>query len=133
VSDDAGDEQAHISERRQRGLEKMAEVYGWDVSDGPGDFFGMTVEHLFGEVWTRDGLSQKERRILLLGLVIGSGLDDVIGLQLETALRLGELDPDELRDIVIFAAHYVGWPKGAKLNTQVENLIAKAEKPTPAT
>lgn len=121
-------EQPEMSEKRRRGLDKMAEVYGWEVSDGPGDFFGMTVEHLFGEVWTREGLSQRERRILLLGLVIGSGLDDVTGLQLETALRLGELDADELRDIVIFATHYVGWPKGAKLNTQVEDLIAKAAK-----
>jgi 4-carboxymuconolactone decarboxylase len=118
-----------MSEQRRVGLEKMGEVYGWEVADAPGDdFFGMTVDHLFGEVWTRPGLSRKERRILILGMVIGAGLDDVIGLQLETALRLGELDADELRDIVIFAAHYVGWPTGAKLNTQVESLIAKAEK-----
>ncbi len=116
------------NDRRRRGLEMMSEVYGWDVGDGPGDFFGMTVDHLFGEVWTRPGLSRRERRILLLGLVIGSGLDDVAGLQLDTALRLGELDADELRDIVIFVAHYAGWPKGAKLNTQVEELIARAEK-----
>jgi 4-carboxymuconolactone decarboxylase len=88
----------------------------------------MTVDHLFGDVWTRDGLSQRERRIFLLGLIIASGLDDVIELQLDTALRLGELDAAELRDIVIFTANYVGWPKGAKLNTQVEKLIAKAEK-----
>ena len=37
-------------DRRQRGLEKMEEVYGFDVQDGPGDFFGYTVEHLFGEI-----------------------------------------------------------------------------------
>jgi 4-carboxymuconolactone decarboxylase len=118
-----------MSERRRIGLEKMAEVYGWEVSDAPGDdFFGMTVDHLFSEVWTRDGLSQRERRIFLLGLIIASGLDDVIELQLDTALRLGELDAAELRDIVIFTANYVGWPKGAKLNTQVEKLIAKADK-----
>lgn len=114
--------------RRHRGLEKMSEVYGWEVSDGPGDFFSMTVEHLFGEVWTREGLSQRERRILLIGLTVGSGLFDVAGLQLDTALRLGELSPDELRDVVIFATHYAGWPTGAKLNSQVEELIGKAER-----
>ena len=43
MSDDA-----ETSDRRRRGLAKMAEVYGWEVGDGPGEFFSMTVEHLFG-------------------------------------------------------------------------------------
>jgi len=117
-----------MSDQRRRGLDKMAEVYGWEVGDGPGDFFGMTVEHLFGEVWTRDGLSQRERRLLLIGICVGSGLHDVAELQLDAALRLDELDAEELRDVVIFATHYAGWPKGAKLNSFVEELIAKAER-----
>ena len=117
-----------ISERRRLGLETMGKVYGWEVTDGPGDFFGMTVEHLFAEVWTREGLSFRDRRLLLIGLLVGSGLDDVLALQLDAALGNGELDADELREIVIFLTHYAGWPKGAKLNTEVEKLIARAAK-----
>jgi 4-carboxymuconolactone decarboxylase len=112
---------------RRRGLEKMREVYGWDVQDGPGDFFGYTVEHLFGEIWSRPGLDQRERRLLLIGLLLGMGLDDVLGIQLDTALRLGELSPDQLREIVIFLTHYAGWPRGAKLNSAVEELIARGQ------
>ena len=115
-------------QRRQLGLETMAAVYGWDVQDGDGDFFGMTVEHLFAEVWTREGLTFRERRLLLIGLLVGRGLDDVLGLQLEAALGNGELEPDTLREIVIFLTHYAGWPAGAKMNSQVETLIAKVEK-----
>jgi 4-carboxymuconolactone decarboxylase len=117
-----------MSDLRRRGLEKMGEVYGWEVGDGPGEFFSMTVEHLFAQVWDRPGLSQKERRLLLIGICVGSGLDDVAGLQLDAALRLDELTVEELRDVVIFATHYAGWPKGAKLNSEVETMIAKAEK-----
>jgi 4-carboxymuconolactone decarboxylase len=115
-------------ERRRLGLETMAKVYGWDVSDGPGDFFGMTVEHLFAEVWTREGLTFRERRLLLIGLLVGQGLDDVVGLQLDAALGNGELDADELREIVIFLTHYAGWPRGAKLNSAVEALIARSAR-----
>jgi 4-carboxymuconolactone decarboxylase len=115
-------------DRRATGLEMMKKVYGWDVDDGPGDFFGMTVEHLFGEVWTREGLTIRERRLLLFGLLVGLGLDDVVGLQLDAALRQGEFEPDELREIVIFLTHYAGWPRGAKLNSQVEELIARGQK-----
>lgn len=112
-----------MSELRKRGLDTMAKVYGWEVKDGPGDFFGMTVEHLFGEVWNREGLSFRDRRLLLIGLLVGSGLDDVVGIQLRAALDNEELDVDELREIVIFLTHYAGWPRGAKLNQQVEELL----------
>jgi 4-carboxymuconolactone decarboxylase len=112
--------------RRARGLEIM-KVHGWDhLGDRPGDSFAMTVEHLFAEVWSRDVLSVRERRLLLIGLLVGQGgLDSTLNLQLDAALRTGELTPDELREIVVFLTHYAGWPRGAKLNTQVEELIAR--------
>ena len=114
-------------EKRRRGLEVMASVYGWPhVDDGPGDFFGYTVEHLFGEIWEREGLSFHDRRLLLIGLLVGRGMDDVLGLQIEAALANGEVSPQGLREIVIFLTHYAGWPSGAKLSAQVETLIAKA-------
>jgi 4-carboxymuconolactone decarboxylase len=29
---------------------------------------------------------------------------------------------------VIFLTHYAGWPQGAKMNSQVEELLAKAAR-----
>ena len=114
-----------MDERRARGLAMMRKVYGWDVQDGPGDFFALTVDHLFAEVWDRPGLSVRDRRLLLLGMLAGQGLDDVAGIQTGAALRNGELSPDELREIAIFLIHYVGWPLGTKFNAQVDRLTAK--------
>jgi len=51
----------------------------------------------------------------------------VLGLQLEAALGNAELSAAELREVVIFLTHYAGWPSGAKMNSAVETLIAKAE------
>jgi 4-carboxymuconolactone decarboxylase len=116
---------SEVSDQRQRGLETMNKVYGWEVKDGPGDFFGYTIEHLFGDIWNREGLSFRDRRLLLLGLLVGSGLDDVVPLQLGAAFGNGELGAEELREIVIFLTHYAGWPRGAKLNSQVEDLLTK--------
>jgi len=112
-------------ERRQRGLEMMREVYGWEVGDAPGDFFGITVDHLFGEIWTRPGLSMRDRRLLLIGVLAGQGLNDVLDIQIPATLANGELSPDELREIAIFLTHYIGWPLGAKLSVQIDTLIAK--------
>jgi len=112
-------------DQRQRGLDKMAEVYGWEVQDGPGDFFGITVDHLFAEIWSRPGLSMRDRRLLLLGLLTGQGLQDVADIQIGAALRTGELTPDELREIAIFLTHYAGWPSGARLSMQVEKIVGE--------
>ena len=114
--------------KRQAGLEKMAEVYGWEVSDGPGDFFGYTVDHLFGDIWQRQGLTNRDRRLLLIGLVVGSGQEDVLDIQLPAALGNEELTDEQLREIVIFVAHYAGWPRGARMNNQVEAVSARHNK-----
>ena len=114
-------------ERRQRGLDKMEDVYDFDVQDGPGDFFGYTVEHLFGEIWDRPALDIPQRRLLLIGMLAAQGADDVNSIQLEAAYTRGELDATALREIVVFLAHYAGWPVAARLNMVVEGIIGKHE------
>jgi 4-carboxymuconolactone decarboxylase len=115
---------------RERGLAMMSEVYGWEVQDGPGDFFGITVDHLFADIWTRPGLTLRDRRLLLLGLLTGQGLHDVAEIQIGAALRRAELSADELREIAVFLTHYAGWPSGAKLSMLVEKLIHDQAKAT---
>ena len=44
--------------RRQR-LEKMEQVYSFDMADGDGDFFRYTAEHLFSDIWRRPGLTDR--------------------------------------------------------------------------
>jgi 4-carboxymuconolactone decarboxylase len=110
------------------GLAKMNEVYGWDSPDYPGDFFAITRDHLFGEIWTRPNLDIPQRRLMLIGLMAGRGLEDVLEIQLDAAYRLGELDAAQLREIVVFLAHYAGWPTAAGLNKIVEKVIAKYPK-----
>lgn len=113
-------------DKARLGREVMARVYAWDnVPDAPGDFFALTAEHLFAEIWTREGLTDRDRRLLLLGLLVGLGEHGVVDLQLEAAVKNGELDAAQLREIAIFLTHYAGWPRGATLNGQVESALAR--------
>jgi len=114
-----------MNEKRRRGLDMMREVYGWEMTDQPGAFFAQTVDHLFAEIWTRPGLSLRDRRLLLLGAVAAQGLDDIATIQSTAALHNEELDAEQLREAVLFLTHYVGWPLGTKLFTAVEKVIAK--------
>lgn len=65
------------TEIRKKGLAKMSEVYGWEMSGGPGDYFEHTCDQVFGTVWTREGLSNRDRRLLLFGALAASGQEDV--------------------------------------------------------
>jgi len=116
---------AGLPEVRRRGLEKMEEVYGFTMADGEGDFFGYTADHLFADIWQRPGLSDRDRRLLLIGLLAGQGAHDVLTIQVPAALAADDLDADALREIVIFLSHYAGWPVGARLNSLVEDTIAR--------
>ncbi|HEY4377557.1 MAG TPA: carboxymuconolactone decarboxylase family protein [Acidimicrobiales bacterium] len=117
-----------LSERRQRGLAKMSEVYSFDVNDGPGDFFGITVEHLFGDVWTRPALDVASRRLLTIGAIVGVGRLEVLEIQFQSALDNGELTPEQIREVVIHLTHYTGWPSGAAVFNISEQVIGRWEK-----
>jgi 4-carboxymuconolactone decarboxylase len=117
-----------LPEARRRGLAKMEQVYGFEMTDGEGDFFRYTAEHLFGDIWQRPGLSDRDRRLLLIGLLAGSNQTDVLTIQLPAAYANGELDEDGLREVVILLCHYAGWPVGARVNGIVEDVIAKGRK-----
>lgn len=112
-----------MDSRRQQGLDMMRQVYGWEMQDGPGDFFGTTVDHLFADIWSRPGLSVRDRRLLLIGALSAQGLDDVADIQVQAALGNDELDAEQLREIALFLTHYIGWPLGTKLNMVVEKAV----------
>lgn len=117
-----------LPEIRRKGLEKMEQVYGFDMTDGTGDFFAYTADHLFADIWHRPGLSDRDRRLLLIGLLTGQGAADVLGIQIPAAHAAGDLDDAALREIVVFLSHYAGWPNGARINSIVEQTIAKAAR-----
>ncbi len=117
-----------LPELRAKGLRRMEQVYGFDMSDGGGDFFGYTADHLFADIWSRPGLSDRDRRLLLIGMLAGQGAADVLGIQIPAAHSAGDLDDAALREIVVFLSHYAGWPQGARLNSIVEETIAKAAR-----
>jgi len=115
-------------ELRRQGLAQMNEVYAWEMSDMPGDFFALTVDHLFGDIWSRPGLSMRDKRLITLSVVTALGLPDLAEIQVNAALENEEMTSDELREMAIFITHYVGFPLGSGFNGVVERVAAKRQK-----
>ena len=114
------------SARRQAGIEKIKEVYAGDVpvpDAGSSAFVDIMLETLFAEVWTRDVLSMRDRRLLLLGAIAALGEQMTFSIQAKAAIKNAELSPDELREVLVFLVHYVGYPRAASLMGVVEKAI----------
>jgi 4-carboxymuconolactone decarboxylase len=117
-----------MDELRRKGLEKMNEVYGWEMPDMPGEYFALTADHLFGTIWTRPGLSMRDKRIMTLTVVTALGISDLAEIQTNAALANGEITEEELKEMAIFLTHYLGFPLGSKLDGVVSTVIKKRRK-----
>jgi 4-carboxymuconolactone decarboxylase len=95
---------------RARGQEAWRHVLG---SDGPpitGPFMEFTSDHVFGRVWTRPGLSTRDRRLVTLTAIAIAGAQPALENHLAAATRSGDLTFEELDEWVVHLAHYAGWP-----------------------
>lgn len=118
-----------MDELRRKGLDKMNEVYGWEMPNIEGNpYFDLTVDHLFATIWTRPGLSMRDKRIMTLTAVAAMGIDDLAEIQANAALHNAELTGDELKEMAIFLTHYLGFPLGSKFDGAVGRVVAKRKK-----
>jgi 4-carboxymuconolactone decarboxylase len=117
-----------VDELRRKGLEKMNEVYAWEMPDMPGEYFALTVDHLFGTIWTRPGLSMRDRRMMLLAVLTALSQEALMEVQINAILSNEELTVDELKEMAIFLTHYVGFPLGSKLDGAITRVVANRKK-----
>lgn len=117
------------AERRKKGVEMINEVYAGDVVCPPeGNVFtDIMLEQVFAEVWARDVMSIRDRRILLLGIIAEKGETMTWGIQAKAAMKRGELTPTELRELLLMIAQYAGYPRAAALVGVLEQKIAEVE------
>ncbi len=73
-------------------------------------FAQLNDDILFGEVWSREGLSLKTRSMLTLTTLVAKGLvDNSFSYHLQTAKKNG-VTKSEIAEILTHIAFYAGWP-----------------------
>lgn len=108
------------TQRREQGAQIARGMFGDEFLDrtmgglaqGDGAFAEMArlaLEQCYGDVWTRPELSLRERSLLTLGILIGSGHHDELGNHVLGAHGNG-LTKDELTEVALHAIPYVGMP-----------------------
>ena len=71
----------------------------------------VVIDQVFAEIWTRPGLTCKERRWISITCACMTGAPVAMEAHLGAALRSGDISMEELREFVIHFAAYAGHPQ----------------------
>jgi len=113
--------------RRARGEAAYRDVHGEPPPPAPTAFRGNAyIDYLYGEVWTREKyLTRRDRRIISICCCGAIGVDEETREHVRAALVNGDLSYEELQELVVHYAVYVGWPLGRHLDDMLVDVAAK--------
>ena len=101
-------------DRSQKGTEIRKELFGaapGAASPLTEDIMQLTNDYLFGEIWSRPGLTLRERSLITVSILTAFGKERQLAVHLKGALNLG-YTPEALKEVMIHVTHYAGWPTG---------------------
>lgn len=84
---------------------------------------GYTDRVLFGDMWLRPELTQRDRSIVTLSVLIATGKTAQMAGHLGRGLDNG-IKPSEVAGMVTHLAFYTGWPNAVSTLNEVEKLFA---------
>ena len=120
-----------VESRYERGLAKLAEVdgsAGQEVVGPLGDLGRYIVEFAFGDIYSRDGLSLRDREIATVALLTGLGArEPQLRVHLAAGLNVG-LTAQELEEIVIQTVPYAGFPTAINALNALRDVVGAATK-----
>jgi 4-carboxymuconolactone decarboxylase len=113
------------SDRRELGASLFNEVMGRQFPPPDDPFTEFVVDGVFAELWSRPGLTRKERRWITLALTATTSAPLTIRPHLRAALASGDITPEELREFVLHVGYYAGMPRASVLESELRALLAE--------
>lgn len=101
------------------------EVMTRDLATSTTPFQTALRDFVFGQVWSRPGLSRRDRRLVTLTCVAAADAPEPIAEQVYAALNSGDLDLEAILELVLHFAVYCGWPKASHLEGEIGRQWAR--------
>ena len=107
-----------MTDVRDQGLRVFREMFPGVLPDSDvgaaKDSFGsemlpLVMDNVFGRLWTRDGLSRRDRSLVTLGILIALRATDELKIHVQIARNNGLTD-DEIAEVVYHSSGYAGFP-----------------------
>jgi len=118
-------------ERRDAGMKVRRQVLGDAHVDRAvakttpltAEFRDLISRYAWGEIWTRPGLDQRTRRVLVLGTLIALGRFEEFRMHARAALAEGGFSENDLKEIVLQQAIYCGVPAANTAFGVLEEIV----------
>lgn len=110
-----------MADTHTKGLDVFKEMVPGLIPDGvtslrDGSFADelgdLSIDHVFGAMWTRPGLDRRSRSLVTLGALIALRANDELRYHFPIALRNG-LSAEEIEEVIYHMASYAGYPAAA--------------------
>jgi 4-carboxymuconolactone decarboxylase len=116
------------SDRYERGLKKMSDVYGVDAGEAVeplGDLGRYMVEFPYGDIYSREGLALRDREIATTAMLTAlGGREPQLRVHFAAALNVG-LTPGEIEEIIIHTIIFAGFPTAINALNLLHTVLAE--------
>lgn len=120
-----------MTDAREQGYQVLRELLGGVLPDGEEfakdgrfgeDLLEIGIDNIFGRLWTREGLSRRDRSLVTMGILIALRATDEFKAHVTIGLNNG-LTEDEIAEVIYHASGYAGFPNAnSALNAAREVL-----------
>jgi 4-carboxymuconolactone decarboxylase len=90
------------------------------------DFQSFITEGAWGSVWSRPGLSKRERSMLTIALLAALGHDEEVAMHVRATVNTG-CSPDDIKEALLHVAVYAGVPAANRAFRIAKEELAKRE------
>ncbi|KFC68076.1 4-carboxymuconolactone decarboxylase [Devosia sp. LC5] len=90
------------------------------------DFQAFITEGAWGSVWSRPGLSKRERSMLTIALLAALGHDEEVAMHMRATVNTG-CSPDDIKEALLHVAVYAGVPAANRAFRIAKEELAKRE------
>ena len=111
-----------MTDKRQAAMAIVADMISPEVASlmanaKTSDQFGaeigeLALDNVFGALWTRPGLSRRDRSLVTLGILIALRATEELHVHIPAALKNG-LTKQEIAEVIYHASGYAGFPAAA--------------------
>ncbi|MCV7091135.1 carboxymuconolactone decarboxylase family protein [Mycobacterium interjectum] len=123
-----------MTDTRARGLDALKEMLPGVIGDGAtglsdggvADELGdMSLDHVFGALWTRPGLDRRSRSLVTLGALIALRASDELKLHFQIALHNG-LSLEEIEETIYHMSGYAGYPAAVSARRVARDVLRRS-------
>ena len=97
------------------------------MTDFDADFQSFITEGAWGSVWSRPGLSKRERSLITLALLAALGHDEEVAMHVRATANTGAT-PEDIKEALLHVAVYAGVPAANRAFRIAREELAKREQ-----